>query len=182
MPVEVQEFDTEVEEISSPTELTIVKSIIGVGVDEETTTVVEVETSALAIREQAVTTVQVQIAGIQGPAGQSGPETFEVAATEDIPAFSFVTANGKVADSGNSAHFNRIVGITPVAVSSGFIVTVLGVGEVLNVLWNWTPNAKLFLNGTTLSAVPPTSGFNQLVAVARNDQTIIVRMEVPILL
>jgi hypothetical protein len=99
----------------------------------------------------------------------------EIAAAEDIPAFSLVTAGGEIADSSNMAHFNHVIGITLEAVLTGFIAFLVTEGEVTNPLWSWAPNIKLFLNGTNLSLTPPSSGFSQLVGVSRNSETVFIR-------
>lgn len=104
-----------------------------------------------------------------------------VVATENIAALSLVTANGKTGDSNNIAHFNHIVGITMDAVLNGFPATVVVEGEVTDGAWSWVNNDKLFLNGTVLSTVAPTSGgFCQYIALARNSNTIFVRLQKPI--
>lgn len=107
-------------------------------------------------------------------------DTADIAATEDIPALSLVTANGKVADSANLSHFNHVVGLSMIAVPNGNIATVVVEGEVTDLSWSWTTNDKLFLNGTTLSTLPPSSGFSQFIALARNSQTIFVRLQIPV--
>lgn len=106
----------------------------------------------------------------------------EILANTNIPAFSLVTGNGQIADSSNLAHFGHVIGISTAAVLSGFIDTVVTEGEVTNGLWTWVNNDKIFLNGTSLSTTPPASGFNQFIAIARNNNTIYVRLQQPILL
>jgi hypothetical protein len=119
---------------------------------------------------------------IGGTSVSSVSESVEVNATEDIPRLALVTSTGKVADSNNIVHFNRVVGISLVPVSNGNIATLVVSGEVSSSFWTWTPNLKLFLNGTALSIIPPATGFSQMIAVTRNDHTIIIRMQPPILL
>lgn len=109
-------------------------------------------------------------------------DTADILATENIPAFSLVTANGKVADSSNFSHFGHVVGLSTVVVLNTFIDTVVVEGEVTNGLWSWTNNDKIFLNGTSLSTTPPITGFSQFIAIARNNNTIFVRLQQPILL
>jgi hypothetical protein len=107
-------------------------------------------------------------------------DTAEVNATVDIPAFSMVTADGKIADSSGFGHFGHVVGISLVFTLTGFVVTVVTEGEVTNPAWTWINNQKIFLNGTSLSTTPPTSGFSQFIALARNNNTIYVRLQQPI--
>ena len=119
--------------------------------------------------------------GPQGPAGDVGGVT-EVQAAEDLTAYSFITSTGRTADSGNTTHLNRVVGIVLIDVLTGFIASLQTAGEVTNTDWSWSPGSKLFLNGTSISATPPSSGFSQMIAVARNAVIIIVKLEPPILL
>lgn len=105
----------------------------------------------------------------------------EVAATEDLPAFSFVTAGGKVANSATLAHLGHVAGMTPVAVASGFIAKLIALGETTNKDWSWpATNAKLFLNGTAISTTPPATGFLQQLGLTRNSETIIIEPGPPI--
>jgi len=118
------------------------------------------------------------------PMGTSsgGLETIDVVAAEDLPAFTMVTVNGNIADSSNVTHYGKVVGITLASVVSGSLAGLIDDEEVTNLSWSWVAGQKLFLNGTALSITPPSSGFCQMVAVARNNNTIIMRIEVPILL
>lgn len=110
----------------------------------------------------------------------SDVDTAEVVAAEDLPALCLVTAGGERADSGNIAHFNRVLGIlmTPVLVDNVAVLVVEG--EVTDLTWSWTANQKLFLNGTSISTVPPATGFSQLIGNTRNSHTIFIRLQVPI--
>ena len=106
----------------------------------------------------------------------------EVVAAAHLPAFTMVTATGERADSGNPAHYGKVVGITQVEVLSGFIATLVTDTEVTNPSWSWSPGDVLFLNGTSISTTPPASGFIQIIGVARTATTIIVQLQPPILL
>jgi hypothetical protein len=122
------------------------------------------------------------VAGLPGSSGGGGPDIVEINATQNLPALSFVTAGGQVANSTIFGHFNHVVGITMAAVNSGFIAQVVVEGEVTDSNWNWPSNVKLFLNGTTLSTTPASAGFSQLVGITRNSSTVFIRLDVPILL
>lgn len=108
-------------------------------------------------------------------------DTADINANVDIPAFSLVTANGQIADSTNLFHFGHVVGLSTTLTLNGFIDTVVTEGEVTGP-WTWTNNDKIFLNGTSLSTTPPTTGFSQFIAIARSNNTIYVRLQQPILL
>jgi hypothetical protein len=117
-----------------------------------------------------------------GGGGGNGLELLDVQAAENIPAYTFITATGFKADSNNTAHFGKVIGIVQLATLIGFVASAVDEGEIQNPVWSWTPGAKLFINGTSISTTPPTSGFSQKVAVAENANTIIVGLGQPILL
>jgi hypothetical protein len=110
----------------------------------------------------------------------SDVDTADVVASVDLPALCLVTAGGEIADSSNPFHFNHVLGIlmTPVAVDN--VATLVVEGEVTDLTWSWTANQKLFLNGTAISTIPPSTGFSQLVGITRNSHTIFIRLQVPI--
>lgn len=110
------------------------------------------------------------------------PEQIAFNATEPIPAFSLATANGEVANSANLSHFNKVIGMVIEDVADGEIGFATVDGEVTNNAWAWSPGSKLFLNGTTISLTAPSTGFSQLVAVARNANIIIMKFNQPVLL
>lgn len=93
-----------------------------------------------------------------------------------------VTVDGLLANSGTTAHKNKVIGLVWADVLSGHIGHALLEGEMTNPLWSWTAGSPLYLNGTSLSQTPPTTGFLQRIAVARTDMTIIIQPKHPILL
>jgi hypothetical protein len=117
-----------------------------------------------------------------GGGGGDGLELLDVQAAEDIPAYTFITVTGFKANSNNIAHYGKVIGIVQIATLTGFIASAVDEGEIQNPTWTWTPGAKLFINGTSISTTPPASGFSQKVAVAENANTIIVGLEQPVLL
>jgi hypothetical protein len=120
--------------------------------------------------------------GDKGDPGANGVgvSTADVVASENLNAFDFVTAGGARADSDNLAHLGHIAGMTPEAVLSGFVAHLVSMGEVTNSGWSWAANAKLFLNGTGLSTVAPSTGFSQIVALSRNSDTVIIQLGDPV--
>jgi hypothetical protein len=158
--------------------------IIGIAVENPAT-----EEVPSAPPVESVTIVEKGDPGPPGPPGPPGGgggggttdyDTTEIVAHEAIPALSFVTSDGKIADSNNPFHFNKVMGITLVSVPVDTVATVITEGEVTDLSWNWTANQKLFLNGTALSPIPVSSGFSQMLAVAQNSQTIFIRVRTPI--
>lgn len=148
------------------------------GADGKSAYEIAVEHGFVGTEEEWLESLQ----GEPGSGGEPSPDEAEIVATENLPALSFVTAGGQVANSSNTSHFGRVVGITMEAILSGFVATLFVEGEVTDLSWSWTANQKLFLNGTTLSTVPATTGFSQLVGITRNSSTVFIRLNAPVLL
>lgn len=128
--------------------------------------------------------------GDKGDTGDTGPHgiagstggALSVVAITNIPAFQAITHSGDRANSGNTAHFGKVIGVTKAVVSSGFSVDVTQIGELVNSGWTWTPGDIVYLNGNLLSSVSPVSGFVQKLGIARNSTTLIVELASPVLL
>ena len=107
--------------------------------------------------------------------GSGGGQRFiQVVVQQDTPAYSIVTSTGLIANSGNLAHYGRVVGMTEIGVLNGTVVNVIDDLDVTNNAWAWSPGTYLYLNGSTISATPPSSGFSQRVATASNANIIIM--------
>jgi hypothetical protein len=105
-----------------------------------------------------------------------------VVASEDLGGFVAVTSGGNLANSANIAHRGRLIGVTLGAIAADSSGAVAKEGRVENPAWSWSTDDILYLNGTSLSTVAPSTGFSQVIGVALNATTIIVRLGVPILL
>lgn len=104
-------------------------------------------------------------------------------ATENIPAFTVVTATGKIADSSNVVqHRGRIIGVCIEAVVSTFSGSAVTVGKITNPLWSWSIGDIIYLNGTSLSIIPTSTGFSQRIGIAIQSDTIDIGLGEPILL
>lgn len=141
----------------------------------------------LDITEPVVTLEQIEdvtIFEIPGLPGDSRGllDIEEVVTTELIPDLSFITASGKRADSNNIAHFNRVIGFVLNQTLNAHVAQAIVEGDVEYEGWNWSVGQELFLNGTALSSVSPTSGFSQLCAVAKTPTVVFVRLQIPIML
>lgn len=123
----------------------------------------------------------VQVTGTGGGAGPT-QELVDVTMQDAVPAYVMVTADGRRADSSNSAHFGKVVGMTTQAYSIGAVASLVDDDEVTNTGWAWSPGAKLFLNGTNVSTTPPSTGWSQMIGVARSANTVIIQLRPPILL
>ena len=98
----------------------------------------------------------------------------EITAKENILEFEPVNIEGYKANSSS----NRIC--TAIALSNilenttkKFLVS----GLVTNPLWTFTANLPVYLNGSTLSNIPPTTGFVQRVGIAKHSTILFLKIE-----
>lgn len=95
--------------------------------------------------------------------------------TVAIAKYDPVTSNGQIADSNVIGHRNKLIGLATESVLALYGSTAIAIGEVTNPAWSWTIGDIIFLNGTTLSKVPPVTGtslYSQVVGVATKTDTI----------
>lgn len=121
--------------------------------------------------------------GVPGVGGTSAEQVLvEFLAAQDLLAFDPVTLVGTIGDSDDLSQRGKVIGISMFDVSSGATGQALIEGEIENPLWSWSPGTRIYLNGTTLSATPPSTGYSQRIAVAETDMTIVIQPQPPILL
>lgn len=98
-----------------------------------------------------------------------------------VPAYSIVTVSGEIADSSNVNHRNKILGmdISGTTFNTGGKAVYSGIIEKLS--WNWS-GSVLFLNGTSLSSTPPTTGFCCEIAKVLSPTSILIGIKKAILL
>lgn len=96
----------------------------------------------------------------------------EFTATEDIAQYDIVTATGKIADSSNLTHRDKVIGISNAAVLNGFVGSVTAYGKITNAGWSWIVGSIIYLNSGSYSTVPPSTGFIQQIGVATASDTI----------
>ena len=99
-----------------------------------------------------------------------------------IEAYAPVTAFGEQADSTNPAHMGSVIGIALDEAWPGDNLVVQYYGMCTNPAWKWTPRRKLWVNGTGLNFQPPTTGWNQLMAVCVSETQVFIQIHEPILL
>ena len=88
-----------------------------------------------------------------------------------------ITTMGFVVDSNNPVRdFARVAGIALADAASGTIVQVQTDGSIKNATWSWTRGQDIFVNGTVLSMVPPTSGFAAVMGNASASDTIVMNI------
>jgi hypothetical protein len=110
----------------------------------------------------------------------SGVASISYIATDNIAAYDPVTSNGKLANSNTIAQRGKIIGIANVATLIGFSGTVIGSGTITNPLWSWAIGDIIFLNGTSLSTTPPTTGYLQIIGTATAADTIDIKLPIAI--
>jgi hypothetical protein len=109
--------------------------------------------------------------------------SYFVLATEDLPAYTVITSAGVVANSATVNHRGKVIGITRAAIANGFTGNYASDGfEIENPAWAWTAGDILYLNGTSLSTVSPSTGFTQKIATAKSSIRVLVELDVPVLL
>jgi hypothetical protein len=126
-------------------------------------------------------TVQVSSIGEQGPNGLNG-NLSEIVASESLTAFSVVNGDGTKSDSTNILKRGQAIGIVTENINSGFSGEVVLFGEITNNSWNFTAGQILYLNGTTISATAPSTGFIQRLGVAITSIKIDLQIQQTILI
>jgi hypothetical protein len=136
----------------------------------------------IELSEPDAPVLEVSFANI-GPKGDPGDGTVvTVVANEDISKYDPVTGNGQIADSTNLAHRNKIIGLADENISNGFSGQVRTGGKITNLSWDWVAGDRIFLNGSTLSTIAPSTGFSVQIGVAAASDTINIEVQPSILL
>lgn len=108
------------------------------------------------------------------------PRFVQVVVLQDTPAYSILTTSGFIADSSNMVYFGRVLGMVETFYPNGSMANVITDLDITNNTWSWSPNSRLYLNGTSISASPPVTGFSQRVAVAINANIISMGLQPPV--
>lgn len=137
---------------------------------------------ALSLEQPAAPVLEISFANI-GPKGDPGDGTVvTIVAGENISKYDPVTGNGRVADSSNLGHRNKIVGLADENINNGFSGQVRTGGKITNPLWSWVAGDRIFLNGSSLSTVAPSTGFSVQIGVAASSDTVNIEVQPSILL
>lgn len=116
-----------------------------------------------------------------GVAPTTGTEVSYVA-QENVDSFDVVTSTGFKANSNTISHRSKIIGIAKATTLIGFSGVVVNQGKITNPSWAWTIGNRIFLNGTSLSTIAPSTGFLQSIGTATGADTIDVNIHPSILL
>lgn len=108
----------------------------------------------------------------------------EFTAAENIGRHQVVTTEGKVANTGTIGDATKILGVANSNVLSGNkgIAIVKGFISDPTQGWTFTPDADLYLNGTSFSETAPTSGFSIVIAKAIRSDAYVVNIGSPTIL
>ena len=98
--------------------------------------------------------------------------TISINATVNISAYQAVNIDGTLTDSSLVNKRDLCLGLATANINSGFSGNVQLIGNITNPAWNWSTNDLIYINGTTLSKTPPSTGFIQIIGKAINATTI----------
>lgn len=103
-------------------------------------------------------------------------------AQENIPIFKMVTTDGYRANSNNTSRRASTLGLALVYINTGMTGEIMVNGDVYNPAWSFNRGDIIFLNGTSISTIPPSTGFIQVVAKAIEPNILRIIVELPFLL
>lgn len=106
----------------------------------------------------------------------------DIVAKEEIPIYSCITSDGRVADSDVVSDANKIIGVSiePISINTSGKIMIYGI--ITDSSWTWQVG-DLFLNKKILSQVSPdTIGFSKLIGKAKSENIIIINLEESIIL
>lgn len=129
-------------------------------------------------------TFEVNISSAKGDKGDAGPAggTVSVVAAVDTPAFVPVNSDGTLSDTSIVGKRNWCIGVSSIAALTGFPVIVQQVGLITNNEWSWNQGDIIFLNGSSLSNTPASTGFVQKIGKAISSNKIEVSISQAILI
>lgn len=105
-----------------------------------------------------------------------------IEASTNVPAFAPILSTGIVADSNNITHRHKVVGISISAAMATFNISVQFGGMVINPAWAWTAGQKIYINGSSLNNVAPSTGWSMSVGKALSATKILVNLQQSFLL
>lgn len=121
---------------------------------------------------QTIQDIEQNIVNLQNQINTLTEPLIDVVVTENIIAFECVNSDGSKADSSLILKRNKLAGIAIAPINNGFSGKVKQIGTITNPVWNFIKGDIIFLNGTILSASPPSTGFSQMIGKAVNNNTI----------
>ena len=136
------------------------------------------------IDDVSISVSQIGEQGVPGPIGPAGAagNTVTITTSENITLGDVVNSDGTKADSAIVGKREWIVGIASETSLSGFPCDVVVIGDATNVSWTWVAGNVIYLNGTSLSTTPPSSGFIKRIGTASSGTVIEVNIGTSILI
>lgn len=104
-------------------------------------------------------------------------QVVEYIAQDNIPIYTVVTMDGLRANSATVGHSPKVLGISRTTTAATFTGEAITEGEIHNPAWAWTLGQNIYLNGTSLSATPPSTGFSKVIGRALGTTTLLVELE-----
>lgn len=155
-----------------------------------TTLVTECSTTVLATTTFS-TTLEVGI-GPRGPVGPAGPSGLTTYAKKSVGALSAHrvvrttdATHVDYCDANTSAHRDSMLGVAITAAGAAEEdVTVVGLGEVTEGSWSWTPGAPIYCgpSGVLTQTFSPAWAWSRIVGFAETSTKILVSLREPIAL
>lgn len=97
-----------------------------------------------------------------------------IIAYENIPPYTPVTFDGRIANSADVSGLSRLAGISrEVATVRGQVIDYLDYGELQSTNFNWVADGDIYLNGSVLSQTPASDNV-QFVGVAKSAKVMFV--------
>ncbi len=97
---------------------------------------------------------------------------------ESFSSFDIASIDGFKANSNSKEAVAIATGDYAINTTRKFLTS----GVLVNPLWNFSANLPVYLNGNTLSSIPPTTGFVQKVGIAKHSTILYLKIEQPIYL
>lgn len=153
--------------------------------------VCEVEMETVAVFSQSVDVTEVDLAvteilqgielvevsqGLKGDPGDDA-ESMQVTAGQNISALRpivIIGGQGFHADSSNSTHIGKVVGVSTTSATTGNLFTLATDGSrITDASWNWTGDT-VFVGVGLLAQTPPLTVFLQSIGAVVNTDSIVV--------
>lgn len=160
-------------------------------IEQPTQSVVSVNNQSVAVIPLTTTRIiEVSSQGPRGPRGYTNDGSNDflgLAGSGGLQAYQIVYIDSedtlKAANSNNSSHCGRVVGITTETAIEGEEINIRAIGKITNTLWDLTPGVAYYLStGGEISTDIPLTGFFQRIGRALNSTTLIVELGEPVII
>jgi hypothetical protein len=125
--------------------------------------------------------VEVGEKGDAGATGQAG-NIAEVTVSENILAFDPINSDGTKANSAIVGKRGQLIGLALANINNGLSGNAVLFGEITNPAWSFVAGNIVYLNGTTVSTTPPSTGFIQKIGTMKSSTTLEINIGTVILI